>query len=180
MCCPPAATMRQSRPSIAILSRGLGDGMDALRVQRGIDVLQELVGAFLGLHVAAVVDETLDRNPTGKLRHRTEVIAMPVRRDQIIDLHDARVFRRGEDALGVAKGRRAAVAAIDQHRLPRGCGEQRRVAALDVHDVDVERLARLCVRRDERSAEGYEKTEQERLAIAHGVFLRDLGRLHVA
>src|SRR5207344_2657310 len=58
----------------------LGDGVSAFRVERGRDVAQELVSDFLGLHVAAVVDELLDRNAAGKLRHRAEMIAVPVRR----------------------------------------------------------------------------------------------------
>ena len=65
---------------------------------------------------------------------------------------------------------------VDQHRLAGRRDEQRGVAAFDVDDVDVEQLARLCVRRDKRSAETDEKREHEKAAMAHGVFLLgDLG-----
>ena len=61
-------------------------------------------------------------------------------------------------------GRGAAVAGIDQQRLARRRDEQRRVAALDVDDVDVQRLARLAV-----SLSGAPLEMRARVRYAHRV-----------
>ena len=43
----------------------------------------------------AMIDEGLNGQPLGEFRHSPNVIAMIVRDQQVIDLADARVFRRG-------------------------------------------------------------------------------------
>jgi len=59
-----------------------------------------------------------------------------------------------------ALGGGAAVAGVDEHRLARRRDEQRRVAAFDVHDVDVERPARsLRARLRRHDREAGEKSE---------------------
>ena len=91
---------------------------------------------------------------------RAEVIAVPVRGDQVIDLREAGVLDRRHDALGVSRRRRAAIAGIDEHRLARRRHEQRGVAALDVDDVDVERLASASApRRRNQNGERQERNQ---------------------
>jgi len=45
------------------------------------------------------------------------VIAMPVSRDQMVDLREPCIVHRGDDALGVANRPCAGIARIDQQRL---------------------------------------------------------------
>ncbi len=75
---------------------------------------------------------------------RAEMIVVPMRRDQMIDLRQTGILDRRHDAIGVARGRRPDIAGIDQHRFARRRHEQRRIAALDVDHVNVERRA--CLR----------------------------------
>jgi hypothetical protein len=97
-----------------------------------------------------VVDVFADRHLCRQRRQATEVIAMPVRDDQMIDLRDARVFHGFDDAARVTLRRlRAEVARIHQQRLARRRDEQRRVAALHVDHVNIQRLPPL--RESERS-----------------------------
>ncbi len=49
-----------------------------------------------------------------------EVIAVPVRGDQVVDLREAGVLDRGHDATGVAHRGRAGVSRVDQQRLADG------------------------------------------------------------
>ena len=95
--------------------------------------------SFGRLNVPAVIEEVANRDTAGELRHGAHVIAVPVRRDERVDLRDARGLDRGHDALRIAAGGRAAVARVDQHRLAGRSDEQRGVAAFDVEDVDIER-----------------------------------------
>ena len=71
------------------------------------------------------------------------VIGMPVRGDQAVDLREAGVLGGGDDALGVAD-RAVEVAGVDQERFTGRVHEQRRVAAFDVDDIDVQRRAGAC------------------------------------
>src|SRR6185436_1631313 len=91
-----------------------------------------------------VVDEMLDRDALGELLHTAVVVAMPVRNDQLIDLREAGILGGLHDARGVTDRRlRSGVAGVDEQRFTRWRDEERRVAALDVHHVNVERRARL-------------------------------------
>jgi hypothetical protein len=91
-----------------------------------------------------VVDEVLDRNPGRECRHAAEVIAMPVCRDEVVDLGQPGVRDRRHDPVSVPGRRHSGIAGVDQDRGAGGCDKQCRVAPLDIHDVDVERrFARL-------------------------------------
>ncbi len=85
-----------------------------------------------------------NRNPGGQLGHATKMVAVIVRRDQLVDLFDASILDRSHDAVGVARCRRAAVACINQQRLAAWRHKQRRVPTLDVDEIDAERFAPDC------------------------------------
>ena len=123
---------------------GLGDRVLRLAVERGIGLGEEFVDGRSGLNVRPVVDEFPDRNAIGEFRHAAEMIAVPVRGDEMIDLGQAGIPRRGHDALGIALGRiRSDIAGIDEHGFAGRRHVQRGVAAFDVDHIDVERRARL-------------------------------------
>src|SRR5205814_4198327 len=58
----------------------------ALGEKLRIDLCQEFLGGGLRLHGRTVVDEMLNRDALGQFRHAAEVIAVPMRGDQVIDL----------------------------------------------------------------------------------------------
>ena len=78
--------MRQSRPATGIRVARLHDRVPGLAVQRRIRVLQELGRRRLRLHGRPVVDEVSNRDARRELRHAAEMIAVPMRRDQVVDL----------------------------------------------------------------------------------------------
>ena len=49
-----------------------------------------------------MIDVVPDREPRGELGHAAHVIAMEVGRHQVVDLRQAGVLRRGDDAVGIA------------------------------------------------------------------------------
>jgi hypothetical protein len=68
------------------------------------------------------------------------VVAVVVREKQVIDLLHARELEHAEDAAEVAFTR---VARVNQQRLARRRDIKRRLAALRIDEIDVERL---CIR----------------------------------
>ncbi len=91
-----------------------------------------------------MVDVIADRDALRQFRHAAEMVAMPVRGDQIVDLGQTGVAGRRHDALGVAHRRVGRhIAGIDQHRLARGRNEQRRLAAFDVDHINIQSGPRL-------------------------------------
>jgi hypothetical protein len=66
------------------------------------------------------------------------MIAMPVRRDEVIDLFQSRVPDRRSDAFPVPLGALAQIAGIDEHRLARRRNDERRLAAFDVDGVNLQ------------------------------------------
>ena len=65
-----------------------------------------------------------------------DVIAVIMGRPHVIDLRDAGGRERLDDAAEIAV---AGVAGVDEQRLPRGTDEERRLPALGVDVVDVQR-----------------------------------------
>ena len=84
-----------------------------------------------------VVDEGADRKLRGDSRDAADVIGMVVGHEQVIETLEARLPGDREDPLGVTAVAR--VAGINQERLPVGREEERRLAALDVDEIDLER-----------------------------------------
>jgi len=130
-----------TKPAHRNLVAGLQHRVFPLRVERRVDLGEEFVGGFGRLLVRAVVHVLADRDQLLELGHAAVMVAVPVGDDQAIDLGEAGIFRGGEDAAGVAD-RAVGVAGIDQQRLACRVHEQRRVAAFDVDDIDVETRAR--------------------------------------
>ena len=82
--------------------------------------------------------ESGGRHALGQSRHPAEVIAVIVRRDQVVDLLQTRVADGRCNPIRVANGDGSAVPGVHQERLPRRRHEQRRVAPFHVDQVDVE------------------------------------------
>ena len=118
----------------------LCDDMLGAAVKGGIRFLQELIGRSSSLHVGAVVDVLTDGNTLGQLGHRTEVIGVPVRGDEVVNTGEPRVFRGSHHPICISPGRRTAIAGVDEHRLTRRGHEERGVPAFDVDEVDVQRF----------------------------------------
>ena len=132
----------------------LEHGVLSLGVERRIDLGEELVGGFGRLLVRTVIHEFADRDALLELGHPAVMIAVPVRDDQAVDLGETGILRGGIDALGIAH-RAVGVAGVDQERFTGRVHEQRRVAAFDVDDIDVQRRAGAPAhRRKRRSGKG--------------------------
>ena len=84
--------MRQSSPATGDLVADLGDRVLGVGVERRIDLREEFVDRRSGLNVRAVVDEFADRDAIGEFGHAAEMIAMPVRGDEVIDLGQAGIL----------------------------------------------------------------------------------------
>ena len=107
---------------------------------------------------------SLDRDLRRELRQPAEVVAVPVRDDQVIDLLQVRVFDRRHDAAGVAHGARRHVARIHEQRFAGRRDEKRRVAAFDVDYIDVEGLPRLALRQRSRRRQRQPQQQHHRPA----------------
>ena len=88
----------------------------------------------------------IDERAHGNLRHQlgesANVVCMVVGQQQVIDLAHARIFGRGYDAVSI----QAVVpcpAGIDQQRLPCRGDKERRLTAVHIDEVNLERMA-LC------------------------------------
>jgi hypothetical protein len=75
----------------------------------------------------------------GEFQIPADVVAVIVRDQQVVDLLDAGGAYRLHDPLRIARAR---IAGVHQHRLPARRGDERRLAALDVDEIDVQRLLR--------------------------------------
>ena len=65
-----------------------------------------------------MIDKLLDRHMRSQFRETAEMIAVPVRDDQMIDLLQAGIFHRRHDAARIARCRnRSEVSGVDQQRL---------------------------------------------------------------
>ena len=135
--------------------------MRPLLVELRVRVFEELVDAGPRLNVRAVIDEVSNRHACRELGEATHVIAVPVGRDEVIDLRDARIARGGHDAAGVARRRRSPVPRVDEQRFAGGRHEQRRVPALDVDDVDVQGLPGATLAGGENRREAQERERRQ-------------------
>jgi hypothetical protein len=140
----------------------LGDCVLGLAVKFGIHGVQKRVGHRVALlNVWAVVDVIHDRDVRGEFGHAAEMVAVPVRGDQVVDLREACGFGSVQNSASVPSGACAAVSCVDQDGLACRCDKKSSVAAFDVHHIDVERLPRLRVRYRQR--DGKYKTQQKQI-----------------
>jgi hypothetical protein len=112
-------------------------GVRCFAVELWIDLLQKFIGSGTGLNVRAMVDEIADLDTRGELRHAAKVIAVPMSRDQVVDLGEPCVLDGGHDALRIPDGGCTGISRIDEHGLAGRRHEQRGVSALYIDDVDV-------------------------------------------
>ena len=135
---PADVTTVQSMPAIGSLSPGLTTVLLAAFLQLGIRRLEPRDLLAL-LDARPVVDVVLDRYRLRQRLHAADMVDVVMRRYQVVDLLDAgrREHRRHPILIALA-----GIGAVEQHRLAVRRDEQRGFAALDVDDVDVERLAR--------------------------------------
>ena len=82
-----------------------------------------------------VIVEVHHGNLLGERQQRTDVVAVIVRRPQVIDSRHAGRRERLENAAEIAV---AGVAGVDEQRLARGADEERRLPALGVDVVDAQ------------------------------------------
>ena len=137
---PAAETKRTSIPAIGSVSPGRA------RICRPFArvcevVVVQLRRALALLHRRAVIDEGANRHARRQRRDAADVIGVVVRHDEVVDPRQPGLLHRRRDAIGVAAVE-AGVARVDQQRLARRRDNQRRLAAFDVDEVDVERLSR--------------------------------------
>ena len=138
---------------------GRDDRMFGALVQRPICRTEKLSHSFVRLDTRSVVDEASHRNLARQLLHRSVVVAVPVGGDQVVDLSDARVRHRVHDATGIPRCILSTVSSIDQQGLPARRDEQGRTPTLDVDQIYLESLLRLCLRLHGGQRETHEKGE---------------------
>src|SRR5262249_27326425 len=109
--------------------------------------LEECVGYSRRLNVGSMIDVLTDGYTFREFCHSTEVVAVPMRRDQVVDLLQFGIFCRSHDALGITNRSGSGVPRIDEKRLALRCYEQGCIAALDVDHINVERFSRLSRQR---------------------------------
>ena len=123
------------------LVAGLRDHVCPGRVQLRIGRSREVRGLRLlrvGLLVRAVVDELLDRQALRELLHPAEMVAVPMRRDQMVDPGHARILGGRHNPVCVADGAGPRVAGVDENRLAGWRHVKDCVPTLDIDDVDLE------------------------------------------
>jgi hypothetical protein len=108
-------------------------------IKGGIRLLHELVGGRRRLRVRAVVDEVTDGDPPRQRRHPAEVIAVVVRRDQMIDLRQARIRHGRGNPPRVPDGAGAAVPRVNEERFTGWRHEKSGVAPFHVDEVHLQR-----------------------------------------
>src|SRR5690242_4198873 len=104
-----------------------------------------------------MINEIADGDAAREFGHAAEMVAVPVRGDEVVDLREAGVFNSGHNPAGVPGRRRSAIPGIYEHGFARWRDEKSGVATLHVHDINVECLARLRATSRNRS----EKTKNQ-------------------
>src|SRR5271168_5424348 len=109
-----------------------------------------------GLHGRSMIDESSNLDALGQLRYATDMIAMVVSDDDIVDFLDLGVLHGGQDAVGIAPAE-PSPAGVYQHGLARRRHDQRGLPALDVDEINLEGF----------SARGAGERQQEEEAKEH-------------
>ena len=110
-----------------------------LAVELPVAALEKPVHIRVGLSVRSMVDELFDGNAGSELGQAPDMITVVVSGDEVVDLREARVPGRGQNAFGITYRGGATVSGIDEHRLSRRRGEEHGVTALDVHYINIQR-----------------------------------------
>src|SRR5262249_46448467 len=99
------------------LVTGFRHCMFCVPVKLRICVLQKGIGCGSRLSVWPMVDELTDGNSLRQFRHSAEMVAMPMRRYQMINLLQLGIFCGCNDAIGIARSGRAGVARVNEEGL---------------------------------------------------------------
>src|SRR5262245_43271763 len=86
-----------------------------------------------------MIDERSDWNQARELGSAAVVVTMKVSDQEIVNPPKASVLCSGEDPPGIAPVV-SGIAGVDEHRLASWRDNQRRLAAFDVDEIDVQRL----------------------------------------
>src|SRR5262249_51162938 len=134
-----------------------------LAVKLRIRVLQKGVGCGSRLSVCSMVDVLTDGNSHCQFSHSAEVITMPMRDNQMINLLKFGIAGGCNDAIGIARSGCAGVTRVNQERLALRGHQERRVPGLHVHDINVQRFSGscLCVQEHER------KKQKDENSVTH-------------
>ena len=108
------------------------------REVRLVAILDATILLPLWVHLA-VIEEPLEVCDGVCRRRAADVVAVVVRREQVVDVLQPGSLHHLGDPLGIAFGRRTGAAAVDQHRLTGRRDNQRGAAALDVDHIDAQR-----------------------------------------
>ena len=73
------------------------------------------------------------------------VVVVEMRHHHIVDVVEAELFERGDDTARVPP---SGIAGIDQDRFAGRCNEQRRLAAFDVNEINLQRFRGISSRYD--------------------------------
>ncbi len=114
----------------------------------------------------SMIDEGPNRNVSREFDHTAVVVRVEMRNQQVIDRGETGVPHRGHDSACVA----AVVAwesGVDEQRLPSRCDDERRLTALNIDEIDVERVGR-AERRDASHRQG---GSNDRTKVCHAPIL---------
>src|SRR5437870_2719435 len=97
-----------------------------------------------------MVDEFADADSFRKFGHSAKMIAVPMSRDQMIDLSKVRILRRGHDAICIPRSGSTGISGINEKGFALRRYHKRGVPTLHIDDVNVQCFcrARLSVRKD--------------------------------
>ena len=101
MVSPAEATTLHVEAGDRDLVAGLDDRVLGVGVELRIDLREEFIGGGRRLQVRPVVDEMPDRDALGELGQAAEMIAVPMRDDQMVDLGEAGILGGRHDARGI-------------------------------------------------------------------------------
>src|SRR5215510_16482341 len=105
-----------------------------LAVKLWIRVLQKGIGRGSRLSVCPMVDELTNRDSLREFSHSSEVIAMPMRRYQMVNLLQLGILCGCNNAIGIARSGRAGIAGVNEKRLALRRHQERRISAFHVYD----------------------------------------------
>src|SRR5213594_2914000 len=136
----------------------IDDCMLRAAVELWIRLRQERVGFRIGSNVRAMVDELANRNAVCQSSHPTEVIQMPMSRDQMIDPLDTGILDGSHNSSRIAL-RSSNVTGVHHKGLSGWRYEERRIAAFDIDHIDAQCPCRFLLR-DRRH--GHQEEDQFR------------------
>src|ERR1700758_56870 len=116
--------------------------------------------------VGAVDEEGANRDALDELRHTAHVIVVIVGDQHVVDAAEASTLRSSDNAIGIAEVV-IRPAGINQQRLSRRGDEERRLATLDIDEVDAEFSASNSLRIERTRNDNSGKQSKERAGSKH-------------